>query len=396
MSRRSKREVRKRTYTEESDDSGSEGEWVPSKSDSDSNFEENDSQPKAVKPKAVAEPDLKDQENEQSSDGPLVPLSKPKRRRKKIFVIDKEEEEKPTYTRKTDRGGYSHTNLSKMRISKANTGNKPWNFGKRRSSADKAKIAAGVRARNRTLLLQKLKRLGMTEEEYNNKKKEIKYLRERIRRAKKANGKHGDKKLDKKLQDAIDATTEKKGVEINIKKEDQSKEEQKEEQEKPKEEQKEGAPTIAEKSQRNLGIFSKEITWRPLSSENQSCPTGGPGGLICCDSCSTQFNLMLTKLSEDVETHRMMKESGEVSEILEFLNQKKDILKNAVNAARTKVPPLPPPGTSRLNPYPESRTPSSWKSGAFSSKSENPENNLRAWNLTSAVDIGAIGGFASV
>ena len=136
---------------------------------------------------------------------PLVPLSKPKRRRKKVFVINKEEEAKPTYTRKTEKGGYAHTNLSKSRISAANSGNKPWNFGKRRSSADKAKIAAGVRARNRTLLLQKLKRLGMTEEEYNIKKKEIKYLRERIRRAKLANGKR-DQRMERKLQDAIDAT----------------------------------------------------------------------------------------------------------------------------------------------------------------------------------------------
>ena len=145
---------------------------------------------------------------------PLVPLSKPKRRRKKVFVIDEEEEAKPTYTRKTEKGGYAHTNRSKSRISAANKGNTPWNFGKRRSSADKAKIAAGVRARNRTILLQKLKHLGMTEEEYNIKKKEIKYLRERVRRAKLANGKR-DKLMEKKLQEAIDATNV-KNIKIEI------------------------------------------------------------------------------------------------------------------------------------------------------------------------------------
>jgi len=148
---------------------------------------------------------------------PLVPLTKPKRRRKKAFLIDTEEEALPSYERKTDKGGYAHTNLSKSRISKANSGNTPWNRGKRRSSADKAKIAAGVRARNRTILLQKLKRLGMTEDEYILKKKEIKYLRERIRRAKLADGKNLDKKMEKKLQDAIDATNEKK-VDIGVNK----------------------------------------------------------------------------------------------------------------------------------------------------------------------------------
>lgn len=184
-----RRTARKRKADEGSDDD----EWTPNGNDKDE--PENDDEPDP-------EPDSQTSE----ANEPLFPLTKPKRRRKKVFVIDEEEESRPTYARKTDKGGYSHTNLSKSKISKANSGNKPWNFGRRRSSADKAKIAAGVRARNRTILLAKLKKLGMTEEEYMQKKKEIKYLRERIRRAKLANGKHRDKKLDKKLQDAIDAT----------------------------------------------------------------------------------------------------------------------------------------------------------------------------------------------
>ena len=183
-----------------------EDEWTPDgfeQEDDSSDPEPDDFEPEA-------DPDYQQSDSNEAStteepSGPLVPLSKPKRRRKKVFVIDEEEEAKPTYTRKTEKGGYAHTNRSKSRISAANKGNTPWNFGKRRSSADKSKIAAGVRARNRTILLQKLKQLGMTEEEYNQKKKEIKYLRERVRRAKLANGKR-DKQMEKKLQDAIDAT----------------------------------------------------------------------------------------------------------------------------------------------------------------------------------------------
>ena len=136
----------------------------------------------------------------------LVPLSRPKKRKKKEFVIDNEEESKPTYTRKTKNGGYAHTNLSRSKISKANSGNTPWNYGKKRSSADKSKIAAGVRARNRTVLLEKLKTLGMTEEEWDKKKKEIKYLRERVRRFKKANLKIEAELNAQRLQDALDAT----------------------------------------------------------------------------------------------------------------------------------------------------------------------------------------------
>ena len=90
----------------------------------------------------------------------------------------------PTSSRKTTKGGYSHTNKSRLKISKANRGNVPWNKGKNRSETAKAKIAAGVRARNREVLLQKLQQANMTEEEYFKKKKEIKYMRERLRRAK--------------------------------------------------------------------------------------------------------------------------------------------------------------------------------------------------------------------
>lgn len=183
-----------------------EDEWTPDgveQADDSSEPEPDDSEPEA-------DPDYQQSDSNAVSttgetSGQLAPLSKPKRRRKKVFMIDEDEEAKPTYTRKTEKGGYAHTNRSKSRISAANKGNTPWNFGKRRSSADKAKIAAGVRARNRAILLQKLKHLGMTEEEYLQKKKEIKYLRERVRRAKLANRKR-DKLMENKLQEAIDAT----------------------------------------------------------------------------------------------------------------------------------------------------------------------------------------------
>jgi hypothetical protein len=117
----------------------------------------------------------------------------------------------PSHERKTDKGGYAHTNRSRLAISKANTGNTPWNKGRNRSSADKAKIAAGVRARNRTVLLEKLKRLGLSEEEYARKRKEIKYLRERVRRAKVANAQYKASTDDaaKQLQEALEATTDK-------------------------------------------------------------------------------------------------------------------------------------------------------------------------------------------
>jgi hypothetical protein len=95
-----------------------------------------------------------------------------------------EEEEVPTVERLTERGGYIHTKGSRMKISKANRGNTPWNKGKNRSEEVKAKISAGVKARNRAILLKQLEKIGVSEEEWLRKKKEIKYFREVLRKSK--------------------------------------------------------------------------------------------------------------------------------------------------------------------------------------------------------------------
>ena len=178
------------------------------------------------------------------------------------------------------------------------------------------------------------------------------------------------------------------------------------EEERPEEEQKEEAKAVKVKAKRTNGIFSKEITWRPFSSSENDfaydklCPRGGPGGLICCETCSTKYNMFLTRTSEDVETYRMVKESGEVTEILGFLGQKKTNLKDAVNAAQKKVPPLPPAGSGRLSLRQESHTLSRLNNGnrkpAIHNRSDKTEINHGAWNLTSTMDLGVIGGFASV
>eukprot|EP00536_Pseudo-nitzschia_multiseries_P015550 jgi/Psemu1/263041/estExt_Genewise1Plus.C_9080027 len=437
MPRRSARERKgrgnKRFSASQSD--SSEDEYASGKGDSELQYEDNGIKPNPDheadldheqgkrKPRAASEPipdcEESDRVKQEDSDPQAKePLWKRKKRKKKVFKIDEEEEAKPTYTRKTEKGGYAHTNLSKSRISEANKGNKPWNFGRRRSSADKAKIAAGVRARNRTILLQKLKHLGMTEEEYLIKKKEIKYLRERVRRAKVANGKHHDKKIEQKLQEAIDATNLKNIVlgdeETKSKKKkakkpknaddaDKETDADEEQNDENSENDESGKPQGDTKDERSTGIFSKEIIWRPFSfsEENatydQSCPEGGPGGLICCERCSTKYNLLLTRTSEDVESYRMNKEAGEVTEILDFLNEKKQILKDAVNSAKTKIPPLPPPGSGRLSLRQESQP--GYRSSGGNRRNFGKDNidvHSSAWNLTSSIDLGFTGGFASV
>jgi hypothetical protein len=200
---------RRRAKDEEEVDSDSDFDSGDARDDGDDDDDYAIEEPQEKDTKKLSgksEETIKEEDEDSKPSPQALPNSRLKKRKRKLY--DETVDERQTYERKTDKGGYAHTNLSRSRISKSNTGNTPWNKGKNRSSADKAKIAAGVRARNRTVLLEKLKRLGLTEEEWYEKKKEIKYLRERIRRSKKTNAIHKAAVAEQKLKAAIKATTE--------------------------------------------------------------------------------------------------------------------------------------------------------------------------------------------
>lgn len=81
----------------------------------------------------------------------------------------------------TKNGGFSHTEKSRAKISKANKGKVPWNKGRVRSAEEKARISAGVKARLREQHLEKLEKLGITEEEWEVEQHKIKAEKERIK-----------------------------------------------------------------------------------------------------------------------------------------------------------------------------------------------------------------------
>lgn len=323
-------------------------------------------------------------EKEDTAAGGSDATPKRKRKKRKTFDVVTPDDLLPSHARKTDKGGYAHTNQSKGKISKANMGNTPWNKGRNRSSADRAKIAAGVRARNRAILLEKLKRLGMTEKEYEAKKKEIKYLRERIRRTKKANAKQ--KKADaeritaedeRKLQAAIDATTEKKNP--GSKAAEKPKVVTAKKQKKQKEDTTELAKTV----------FSKDVVWTQFSfGENgrgyeEVCPIGGPGGIVCCEACADLYSSYLNQTVKDMEIQRADRNGREVQQLLDFLVEGRKALERSFVVAKKRVPPLPPPSQ-------QPRT----NSKAFSRKAQSGRKNTEPaqWNMTSTFDIGLTDG----
>jgi hypothetical protein len=324
-----------------------------------------------------------------------VRIRKPRRKYEDEHSEGEEDDCIPSQERLTDKGGYAHTSKSRLRISRANRGNTPWNKGKNRSNDVRAKISAGVRARNRAILLEKLKRLGMTEDEWFAKKKEIKYIRERLRRAKKANAHRQAEEAEMKLQEAIDMTTE-NGENETMKTEETAEEaaeaavvkkaearkvdaikakirraEAKEAKAKANEDtganQKAEAEEVkeaeevdedadveeeeeAEEEFPTSHLFAKDFrdfNWTPHSYDSKelsfaaACPRGGPGGMICCESCTAQYSDYLSGTTGDIEQQKAAKMGGEMTELLGFLSSAKKILGQSVRVARRKPVPMP-------------------------------------------------------
>ena len=186
-----------------SDDSAWEGDDQESSEEEEEDYDDEDDEPPAKKrkpaPKKKApakQHPAKDAENEAGassiktettgSSSEIKPISRrPKKLRRAVITEEEIQAESsiPSYQRLTVNGGYAATASHRRKIALANAGKQPWNKGKNRSEADKAKIKAAVNARNRRQLLANLESVGMTEEEHTEVRQQIKKVREILRKA---------------------------------------------------------------------------------------------------------------------------------------------------------------------------------------------------------------------
>ena len=65
------------------------------------------------------------------------------------------------------------------------------------------------------------------------------------------------------------------------------------------------------------------------------CPTGGPGGLICCSYCSALYSRLLSNTAKEMEAQSISRKGQEVSEILELLADAKQRLRVATKLSRS-------------------------------------------------------------
>ena len=248
--------------------------------------------------------------------------------------------------------------------------------------------------------MEKLEKLGMSEEEWNAKKKQIQSLREKVRRAKFTKDHTLLAERQKELNEAL-ANAEKPGTtpippppsfavnkkvkttipvvtksdskkkeakpankrKPRVKKEeatiagkrkasakkDDTKDDQKEKRARTKKDTPVSAPAPPVAAvPAPPSFFEKNIQWKvhdfdyPSTNSaktvyENTCPLGGPGGLVCCADCTKMYSDFLTATSTDMERQKTQQMNKEVMELLGFLSGSQSQLHEALELARSRT-----------------------------------------------------------
>ena len=93
-------------------------------------------------------------------------------------------------------------------------------------------------------------------------------------------------------------------------------------------------------------IFRRDFEWTPHpvygagdEPVGSKCPTGGPGGLLCCSHCSNAYSDYLSTTFDELESQKTNKVAAELESISNFLDLNRSRLYVSVDAAQRKPPP---------------------------------------------------------
>lgn len=93
-------------------------------------------------------------------------------------------------------------------------------------------------------------------------------------------------------------------------------------------------------------VFKPHVEWTKHDYDTherlykQLCPTGGPGGLACCEVCSSAYSRYLNQTSQDIGVQSVHNAGTEVQECIGFMNETRNKLQKKVVVARKQAPPL--------------------------------------------------------
>lgn len=72
-----------------------------------------------------------------------------------------------------------------------------------------------------------------------------------------------------------------------------------------------------------------------------TCPDGGPGGLICCETCCQKYSMLLGRTDEDLREHRFRKTARDIKHLMDILAKKHKDLEGAMKKARGNMTGIP-------------------------------------------------------
>lgn len=86
-------------------------------------------------------------------------------------------------------------------------------------------------------------------------------------------------------------------------------------------------------------IFPKVLSWtpHPLDEGDMPCPTGGPGGLICCEYCQAHFTQYLDQTCRELEEQKIGKVASDISQMLMYSQSTLSSLKQSTAAAKSSI-----------------------------------------------------------
>ena len=89
---------------------------------------------------------------------------------------------------------------------------------------------------------------------------------------------------------------------------------------------------------KNAAALKREVIWSQSEFDAHvatysKCPTGGPGGLICCGPCTASYSRLLSETAKEMEGQTLSGVGREVSELVELLHDAQVRLKQAVDVS---------------------------------------------------------------
>lgn len=110
-------------------------------------------------------------------------------------------------------------------------------------------------------------------------------------------------------------------------------------------------------------VFAPAVEWAAHDYDahdnlyEQLCPTGGPGGLICCQTCASAYSRYLTQTANDIEVQTIHNIGKEVQELVGFMEETRSKLQDKIGLARQQGPPPPRRGFAEGTAQAASRMP---------------------------------------